>query len=121
VAHTEISVLLQKILLVPMVGLWAFHLSQRRWKEAGTRKRLATLSLTVVVIAAWIAAWVFTRSGIDDAWLVAVAAGAVAVVLWQRRLMLPFRRRCVRCGKSLSFSRALSWDSNTCEACEPRH
>jgi len=116
---TAISTLLQKILLIPMVALWAFHLYQRRFKEAGTRKRIATLSLTMVIIGVWIAAWLFARYGVTDQWLIAVAAVAVAVVIWQRRLVLPYRRTCVRCGKPLSFMRMLSWDSNTCEACEP--
>ena len=116
---TALSTLLQKVLLVPMVALWAFHLYQRRFHEAGTRKRIATLSLTIVIIGAWIAAWLFTRYGITDQWLIAVAACAAVVVIWQRRLMLPFRRRCARCGAPLSFTRMFSWDSNTCEACEP--
>jgi len=116
---TALSALLQKALLVPMVALWAFHLYQRRFRDAGTRKRIATLSLTMVIIGAWIAAWLFTRFGIADEWLIAVAALAVAVVFWKRRLMLPFRRRCARCGAPLSFTRMFSWDSNTCEACEP--
>ena len=119
VEHTFISGLLQKILLVPMVALWAFHLYQRRYREAGTRKRIATLSLTMVIIAAWVAAWVFARYGIGDSWLLLVAVLAVAVVVWQRKLMVPYRLLCVQCGKPLSITRIFSHDSNKCEACEP--
>ena len=57
-----------------MVALWAFHLYQRRFKDAGTRKRIATLSLTMVIIGAWVAAWLFARYGVSDQWLIAVAA-----------------------------------------------
>jgi hypothetical protein len=116
---TAVSVLLQKILLVPMVALWALHLYQRKFKDAGTRKRIATLSLTMVLIGGWVAAWLFGRYGVDDGWLILVAVGAVAIVVWQRRLMLPFRRSCVKCGAPLSIIRMFSWDSNKCEACEP--
>ncbi len=116
---TALSVLLQKILLVPIVALWALHLYQRKFKDAGTRKRIATLSLTMVLIGGWVAAWIFSRSDVGDEWLVLVAACAVAIVVWQRRLMLPFRRRCVQCGASLSMTRMFSRDSNKCEACEP--
>jgi len=119
VAQTVISSLLLKILLVPMVGLWAFHLFQRRYKETGTRKRIATLSLTLVIILAWVAAWAFTRYGVADVYLIAVAAVAVAVVIWQRRLVLPYRARCVQCGKPLPMARILSRDSNKCETCDP--
>ena len=117
--HTVISGLLQKILLIPMVALWLFHLYQRRFKEAGVRKRIATLSLTVVIIAAWVAAWFFTRYGIGDSYLVLVAACAVGVVIWQRKRMLPYRARCARCGTPLSVQRILSYDSNLCDACQP--
>ena len=117
--HTVISGLLLKILLIPMVALWAFHLYQRRFKEAAVRKRIATLSLTVVIIAAWVAAWFFTRYGVGDTYLVLVAACAVGVVIWQRKRMLPYRVRCVRCGKLLTLERMSSYDSNLCDACQP--
>ena len=117
--NTVISNMLLKLLLIPMVALWAFHLYQRRFKGAAVRKRIATLSLTVVVIAAWVAAWFFTRYGVPDVYLILVAALAVVVVIWQRRLILPFRRRCLQCGKPLSLARMFSHDSNKCEACEP--
>ena len=119
VEHTSISSLLQKVLLIPMIALWAFHLYQRRFKDAAIRKRIATLSLTMVVIGAWAAAWIFARYGISDTYLLAVAVLAVAVVIWQRRLMLPYRVLCVQCGKPLSIMRILSYDSNKCEACQP--
>jgi len=114
-----VSAELLNILLVPMVALWVLHLYQRKFKDAGTRKRAATLALTLVIIAAWGAAWLFHRVGVPDLWLVAVAAAAVALVAWQRRLMLPFRARCARCGKAVPLQRFLGLDSNTCEACEP--
>jgi hypothetical protein len=117
--NTAVSTLLQKILLIPMIALWLFHLYQRKFREAGTRKRIATLSLTMVIIGGWIAAWLFSRYSVADTWLIPVAAAAVIVVIWQRRLMLPFRRRCARCGSPLSLMRMFSLDSNTCEACEP--
>ena len=116
---TALSVLLQKILLAPIIGLWALHLFQRKYKDAGAQKRNATLLLTLILIGGWAAAWLFSRYGVGDEWLVLVAAGAVGVVVWQRRLMLPFRRCCVQCGKPLSMIRMFSWDSNKCEACEP--
>jgi len=119
VAQTAISSLLLKILLVPMIGLWVFHLSQRRYKEAATRKRIATLSLTLVIILAWGAAWIFTRYNVPDVYLVLVAVLAVAVVIWQRKLVLPYRLRCMKCGKPLGMTRVLSHDSNKCETCDP--
>jgi predicted MFS family arabinose efflux permease len=119
VEQTAISALLLKVLLVPMVGLWVFHMYQRRFKAAAERKRIATLSLTAVIIGAWVAAWLFNHYGVADIYLVAVAAAAVAVVIWQRKLMWPYRLKCRQCGKPLGLMRVLSIDSNKCEACEP--
>jgi len=119
VEPTVISGRLLNILLVPIVALWVLHLYQRRFRDAGTRKRAATLALTLVIIGAWAAAWLFHRFGIADVWLLAVAGLTAAVIAWQRRHMLPFRLRCARCGKAVSMERILGLDSNTCEACEP--
>ena len=102
-----------------MIALWAFHLYQRRFKEAGVRKRIATLSLTLVIIVAWGAAWIFQRYGVADVYLLVVAVCAVAVVIWQRKLVLPYRLHCVQCGKTLKLTRVLSHDSNKCETCDP--
>jgi hypothetical protein len=119
VESTAASSLLLKILLIPMVGLWAFHLSQRRFKDAAVHKRVATLGLTALVIGAWVAAWAFVRYSIGDPWLIAVAAVLAAVLGWQRKLLLPYRARCVQCGAKLGVTRMLSWDSNKCAACDP--
>jgi hypothetical protein len=102
-----------------MVALWAFHLYQRRFKDAATRKRITTLSYTVMIVVAWAVAWLFTQNGIGDVWLLALPALAVAAVAWQRGLFLPYRLHCVQCGKPLGLGRILSIDANTCEACEP--
>jgi hypothetical protein len=120
VHNTVISTLLLKILLVPMIALWAFHLSQRRFKEAAVRKRIGTLSLTVVFIGGWLASYLFSKENIDDIYLIGVAALAVVVVVVLRRFILPYRLRCVKCGKPLPLGRVLNLDSNTCEACESR-
>jgi hypothetical protein len=102
-----------------MVGLWAFHLYQRRFKEAAVRKRIATLSLTALVIFGWIAAKLFDRYGVDDVYLALVAAAAVAVAIWQRKLILPYKLHCAQCGKTLPVTRMLTFDSNKCETCDP--
>ena len=118
--NTTISTLLLKVLLAPMIALWAFHLYQRRFKEAAVHKRIATLSLTVIVIGGWLASYLFSQEKIDDVYLIGVAALAAAIVIGLRKIILPYRLRCVRCRKPLALGRVLSIDSNTCEACESR-
>ena len=102
-----------------MVGFWVFHLFQRRYKAAGVRKRIATLGFTILVIGAWVVAWLFSRYSIDDIYLLALPVAAIAILAGLRRTMLPYRLRCVRCGKPLGMVRMLSFDSNICEACAP--
>jgi hypothetical protein len=116
---TPVSDLLLKILLIPMVGLWVFHLYQRRFGDAAVHKRIATLGLTAVIIGAWMAAWAFQRYAIPDKYLLVVAAAAVVVPVAARRRLLPFRRRCVQCGAALPLARTLSFDSNKCTTCDP--
>jgi hypothetical protein len=119
VHDTSLSRLLLNVLLFPMVALWAFHLYQRKFKEEATRKRIATLLYTVMLIVAWVVAWLFSRNGIGDIWLLALPVLAVAAVAGQRKLFLPYRLHCAQCGKPLGLGRILSIDSNTCEACAP--
>jgi hypothetical protein len=115
----SVSLFLLRWMLVPIVALWALHMFQRRHAAVVGRKRYATLFLTAVLIGGWIAAWFFVRYGVRDIFLVPVAALAVALVAWQRRVLLPFRLRCARCGNPLSVRRILHHESNLCETCEP--
>ncbi len=116
---TAVSAELLNVLLVPMVAIWLFHLYQRKYRDDGARKRAATQWLTFLVIGVWAIAWLFRQFGVGDEWLILVAALAVGTLVWQRRTLFPFRRRCARCGKPVSFETMMCLDSNTCEACEP--
>ena len=115
----SVSLFLLRWLLVPVVALWGVHMLQRRHAETVGRKRFATLFLTAALIAAWIAAWFFVRFGVRDIFLVPVAGLLVALLAWQHRVFFPFRLRCARCGKALSFRRILHHESNLCDTCEP--
>ena len=106
-------------MLVPIVALWALHLSQRRFAAVVGRKRHATLFLTSVLIVLWIVAWFFARAAVPDIFLVPVGALAAGIVIWQRRVFLPIRLRCARCGAPLPMKRILYYESNLCEPCEP--
>jgi hypothetical protein len=105
-------------LLIPIVALWAVHMFQRRSAAAAGKKRLATLYLTAVLIAIWIAAWAFLRLGVGDLFLVPVAVLAAALVTWKRAAFLPFALKCESCGARLPAKRVLFHDSPRCENCE---
>jgi len=115
----SVAFFLQRWMLIPIVALWALHLSQRRFAAVVGRKRHATLFLTSALIVIWIIAWFFARAAVPDIFLVPVAALVASIVIWQRKVFLPIRLHCGRCGKPLSFKRILYHESNLCQACEP--
>jgi len=119
VGPTAVSAELLNILLVPMVGVWVLHLYQRKFREAGARKRTATQWLTFLVIGLWAVAWLFREFAVPDAWLIPATALAAGVLVWRRRLLLPFSWRCAQCRKPVSVVSMMCLDSNKCEACEP--
>ena len=113
------SISISRFLLAPIVAIWIFHLAQRRSREKGLAKRTATLYLTFVLLGAWVLVWLLGRFSLDDLYLVPIAFLTVAVLVWQRAAIFPYRARCTRCGAPLSVSRILFYDSNACETCEP--
>ena len=117
--ETVVARFLLKWLLVPVLLLWGYHLAQRRFAETVGAKRMATLYLTGLLLAAWVAAYAFVRLGVPDVWLPAIAVAAVAVIVWQRRHVFPYRLRCASCAKPLGLQRILFRGDNTCERCAP--
>lgn len=113
------STFLLRILLVPIVAVWVYHLFQRRYRERGTRKRNASLYFTLVLVGAWVLVYFLSRSPLEDLFLVPIAFVALVVLIWQKNIIFPHRLHCARCGQPLSVARILFYDSNTCETCEP--
>lgn len=117
--ETLVARFLLKWMLVPVLLLWGYHLAQRRYAETVGAKRMATLFLTLVVLAAWLVVYAFLRLGVSDVWLLALAAAVAAVLVWQRRRLLPYRLRCAQCSRPLGLERILFRGDNRCEACAP--
>jgi hypothetical protein len=116
---TVVSDFLQRYLLLPIVLVWVYHLLQRRYLTVGAGKRNASLYLTMVLLAVWALSWLLSKFSQQDLYLVPVAFFTLVLLIWQRRVIFPYRLRCVRCGQPLSASRVFFFDSNTCETCEP--
>jgi len=76
--ETVVTRFLLKWMLVPILLLWACHLAQRRFSATVGAKRMATLLATLLLLAAWVAIYVFVRLGLPDIWLLAIAAAIVA-------------------------------------------
>jgi hypothetical protein len=117
--ETVVARFLLKWLLVPLVLLWGYHLAQRRFAGTTGAKRMASMYLTVLLVAAWVAVYAFVQLGVPDIWLPAVAVAAAGVAAWQRKAMLPYRLRCANCSKPLGLLRILFRGDNTCATCSP--
>lgn len=113
------TVFILRILLVPIVAVWVYHLFQRRWQDRGSRKRAGTLYLTLVLVGVWALAYALTRFRLDELYLVPIGFAALAVLVWQKNAVFPYRLHCASCGRPLSVTRILFLDSNACERCEP--
>ena len=118
IGHTVARFLL-RWMLVPVLLLWGYHLAQRRYAATVGAKRTATLFLTVLVLAAWVAVYAFLRLGVSDVYLLALAAAVAGVAVWQRRRLLPYRLHCAQCSRPLALERVLFHGNNLCEACDP--
>jgi hypothetical protein len=108
-----------KFMLIPVLLLWAYHLVQRRYAETAGPKRMATMLLTLLLLAAWVVIYAFVRLGLGDIWLLVVAAAVAAVGVWQRRKLFPYRARCAQCARPLGLERILFHGNNRCEVCDP--
>ncbi|HET6486885.1 MAG TPA: hypothetical protein VFH83_10725 [Spirochaetia bacterium] len=117
--NTLVSHALLQYLLIPLVVLWVYHLTQRRYETTGERKREATLLLSLALIVCWGLAWAFQRFGVPDAYLALVVVALAVFLYAQRQRLFPYRFRCERCGVSLSIQRILYIDHGLCASCEP--
>ena len=116
---TPVSAFFKNYLLIPIVLVWIYHLLQRRHLSVGAGKREATLYLTLVLLGVWALTWALSKFSLQDLYLVPIGFFTLALLVWQRRVIFPYRLRCVRCSRPLSASRVFFFDSNTCETCEP--
>jgi 8-oxo-dGTP diphosphatase len=119
VHHTVVSSALLLYLLAPMVVVWVYHLAQRRYAEAGEKKRTASLLFALVFVGLWVASYALRQFNADDVFLIPVFFLAFTVISWRRKDFFPFRFSCAQCGKPLSLQKILFYDSNACDACDP--
>jgi hypothetical protein len=117
--ETVVARFILKWMLVPVLLLWAYHLAQRRYSATVGPKRMATLLVTLLLLAAWVVTYAFVRLGLGDIYLLALAAAVIAVAVWKRRSLFPYRARCVQCSRPLGLERILFRGDNRCEACDP--
>lgn len=118
-AHTAVARFLMKFMLAPIVVVWAFHLAQRKYPWVGEGKRMATMLISVLILALWAVFYCFITFQIDDVFLIPAFLAAAAVAGWKRKAFFPYRLGCVSCRAPLPIKKILFFDSNACDACDP--
>ncbi len=112
-----ITLFLNRYLYYPVVLVFVVNLIQRQYKEAGTKKRYATLYLGVFFLVFWGYTFLLMRLAMGDFWLVLFIAAAVVPAVIKRKVVFPFRRTCPRCGSGVTLKTLLFEDANLCPGC----
>ena len=112
-----VTTFLVRYLYYPVVAVLLFNLLQRRHKERGRGKRIASLLAGVLLLVFWAVAFLFERFGVPDAYLAIPASGAGVLLYLLRSRFFPFRLRCTVCGKPLPLRTVLFDDANRCDPC----
>jgi len=115
--------LIGKIVYFLLLGLLILFMIQKRYGDRGAGKRLATLYLSMAVLAVYAAVMLLMVPNVvpRPAAIVvffATVTVATAICIMKREKIFPARLHCVRCGSRLPLERSLFVDSNVCEACE---
>jgi len=111
---------LETPVLVLLVGVMGFNLSQRQHIEHGEQKRFASLYLAGILLLFHIFLILiqhFFSSPLGD-WLLipSILLTAGLAFLFRHRIFL-FRRTCESCGSQLPLSAVLYYDDNLCGSC----
>lgn len=99
-----------------MLLLLFTNFQQRKYKK-GQRKRMAFLILASYYLLFFILLILVDTLSLPSwcEWVSLVLVILLAVLT--RKFSLPFKRKCVKCGKKLSFDQWLGCDENLCEDC----
>jgi 8-oxo-dGTP diphosphatase len=104
-------------LVVLLIVIFGFNLSQRTHLAHGEKKRFATLGIALVILGLYAAVLAIRRHRLPAWTMLAALAGAAAVFYALRSRLLVFRRRCLECGTDLPVKTVLYRDDNLCESC----
>jgi 8-oxo-dGTP diphosphatase len=109
--------MLNTMLVVVLIAVLLFNLSQRSHLQHGEAKRFASLHLALIILFLY-GADIAIRRWALPAWsmIAALLIAAAAAYLMRRRIFI-FRRRCLECGTSIPLRTTLYEDDNLCGEC----
>jgi 8-oxo-dGTP diphosphatase len=112
-----ITSLLQKPILIIIVMILIFNLTQRKTLPRGEKKRFATLYLTGLFLLLFIEIRLIVVFQIGDSFLYPAGAIVFLLALFFRKQLFPYRFRCSRCGRRLPIKQILYSDDYVCGNC----
>ncbi len=99
------------------LGWIVLNLMQRRYRDRGSRKRTATLIQAVMIFILYIGAMIIREEALPVKWI-ALPLGIIGGILYFfRNKVLPYKLKCVNCGKKLGFNEIFMIDANLCPDC----
>ncbi len=107
-------------LLLVMVGVMVFNLTQRSHIEHGEKKRLATLFAAGVLLLLYLQLVMIQNyyAGPLANWLILPAVGITVLAGYRlRKRIFIFKRYCARCDAPLPLKTTLYHDDNLCDQC----
>ena len=102
-----------------MMAVLIANLTQRKHIKHGNRKRLATLWVAGILLFLQVELVLIQHFELSDVFLIPSFIFALALVYLLRSKILIYKTRCVSCNEKLSLSKAVYWDNNLCDSCQP--
>lgn len=103
-----------------LIAVLALNLFQRRKGKASRQKRQATLWWAILVFGLYVAGVFIVQFKVSDLFLLIYASIAAGLVYKFRYIFLPFKLKCVSCGKQMDFNQIFFDDSNLCTNCKEK-
>jgi hypothetical protein len=101
-----------------LLAVLVLNMLQRRYQKTAQSKRLATLYISILILALMVGTVLIVTFDLPDVLFLPLLAVLILIGYRFRNKVFPFRLNCRSCGERLSGKRILFYDTNTCEKCE---
>ncbi|MBN2532593.1 MAG: hypothetical protein JXB88_06855 [Spirochaetales bacterium] len=112
------SYILLKSLPLLIMAVLIFNMIQRvLWKGWG-KKRSSSFYSALLITSLLAAAALIMRFKLNDLLLIPVILGIIFFIMVKRKILFPYKTKCIQCGNPLSIKRIIAIESNLCRNCE---
>lgn len=108
---------LQKPMTVIILAALSFALTQRKYRDVGTRKRIAAVSFAFILAFFFASLIYMYRNIIEDKFIFIPALVTVGAIVLLRKRIFVFKNKCVECGKKVGLKKTLYIDYPRCPDC----